>query len=59
MYDVSTTFGFFDSPLLVTVTIQLILFLSSAFWGPPSPSPSGRHIWKPPNHYNTFRLCLK
>ena len=32
----------------VTVTNQLILFLSSAFWGPPPPTQYGRHIWKPP-----------
>ena len=38
-----------SSPL-VTVTNQLILFLSFAFcfWGPPSPTLSGRHLWKPP-----------
>ena len=35
LYDVRKIFGFFDPP--VTVTNQLILFLSSAFVGPPSP----------------------
>ena len=34
---------------LVTVTNQLILLLSSAFWGPPSPTHCGRDKWKPPN----------
>ena len=33
---------------LVTYRNQLILFPSSAFWGPPSPSRCGRHIWKAP-----------
>ena len=33
----------------VTVTNQLILFLSSPLWGPPPPIHSGRHIWRPPN----------
>ena len=32
---------------LVTVINQLILFISSAFWGTPSPTHCGRHIWKP------------
>ena len=31
------------------VTDQLILFLSSAFWGPPPPTHCGHHIWKPLN----------
>ena len=31
----------------VTHRDQLILFLLSAFWGPPSPTHCGRHIWKP------------
>ena len=35
-YDVRNIFGFFDPPL-VTYKNQLILFLMSAFWGPPSP----------------------
>ena len=36
-------------PVTVTVTNQLILFLSSAFGGPPpAPTHCGRHIWKPP-----------
>ena len=39
IYDVRKTFVFFTPSPLVTVTIQLILFLSSAFWGPPSPHP--------------------
>ena len=30
------------------ITNQLILFLSSAYWGPPSPTPCGRHILKSP-----------
>ena len=33
---------------LVTVTNQLIVFLSSAIWGHPlPPTYCGRHIWKP------------
>ena len=36
--DIRKIFGFFDTPPL-TVTKQLILFLLSAFWGPPSPHP--------------------
>ena len=38
-FDVCKIFGLFDPPPLVTVTNQLILFLSSAFWVPPSPHP--------------------
>ena len=36
-YMTSALFSDFDTPP-VTVTNQLILFLSSAFWGPPSPT---------------------
>ena len=35
IYDIRNIFRIFDPP--VTVTNQLILFLSSAFWGTPSP----------------------
>ena len=38
----------FHIPPLVTYKNQLILFLLSAFWGPPFPLECGRHIWKPP-----------
>ena len=50
-YMTSTHFSdFFDLPSsLVTVTNQLIVFLSSAFWGPLPPSHCGHHISKPPN----------
>ena len=34
IYDVRKKIGFFDTPP-VTVKNQLILFLLSAFWGPP------------------------
>ena len=37
IYDVRKIFGFLDPLPPVTVTNQLILFLSSAFWGPPPP----------------------
>ena len=41
---------FSDPPFpLVTYRNQLILFLSSAFWGPPFPSQFGRHTWNPPD----------
>ena len=40
---------FWPPPPLVTVTNQLILFLLSAFGGPPLPTTHcGRHVWKPP-----------
>ena len=48
MYDVRKIYGFFNPLLLVTVTNLLILFLSSAFWGPPHPTHCGRHILKSP-----------
>ena len=35
LYDVRNIFGYLDPLPLYTVTNQLILFLSSAFWGPP------------------------
>ena len=48
-YMMSVTFSdFFDPLLLVTVTNQLIMFLPTAFWGPPPPTHCGRHTWKPP-----------
>ena len=46
IYDVCKFFRFFDPLPLVPVKNQLILFLLSAFWGPPTHC--GRHIWKPP-----------
>ena len=39
LYDVRKIFEFFASLPLVMYRNQLILFLSSAFWGPPSPPP--------------------
>ena len=39
IYDVRNIFGFFYPSPLVTVKNQLILFLLSAFWGPPGPPP--------------------
>ena len=39
---------FWPPPSLVTYGNQLIVFLLSAFWEPPSPLESGRHIWNPP-----------
>ena len=44
--------GFFkgDPSTVIECHNLLILFLSSAFWGPPSPTHCGRHIWKPPYH---------
>ena len=50
IYDVRKIFVFFDPLPPVTVTNQLILFISSAF-GDPLPSTHshcGRHIWKSP-----------
>ena len=41
---------FFTPSPLVTVTNQLILFLLSAFWGPPSP-PTSDVIYGSPQHY--------
>ena len=41
------TSGKMDPP--VTYRNHLIVFLLSAFWGPPAPPHCGRHIWKPPN----------
>ena len=42
-------FRIFWPPLpLVTCINQLILFVSSAFCGPPSPIHCGSHMWKPP-----------
>ena len=39
-YMTSAKFSYFFIPIpLVTVTNQMILFLLSAFWGPPSPHP--------------------
>ena len=35
-------------PPIVMYRNQLILFLLSAFWGPPPTTHCGRHIWKPP-----------
>ena len=50
IYDFRKKFGFFDPlpPPLFTYRNQLILFLLSAFWGPPPTTHCGRHIWKPP-----------
>ena len=39
-YDVRKIVGFFYPFPLVTVTNQQILFLLSAFWGPPAPPPA-------------------
>ena len=54
---------------LVTVTNQLVLFLSSAFWGPPPPSTADVIYGRPPtlmdwawpceeNVENVARLCI-
>ena len=43
--------NFFTPSPLVTVTNKLILFLSSAFWGPPPPTDCRRHIWKTPKKF--------
>ena len=40
---------------LVTVTNQQIVFLLSAFWGPPPPTHCGRHKWKPPRARREWR----
>ena len=48
-YKTSSKFtDFFTPPLLVTVTNQQILFLSSVFWGPPPPTKCGRHTYGSP-----------
>ena len=50
IYDVRKIFGFLDP--LVTVTNQLILFLSSAFWGPSSPPSTADVIYgRAPFHH--------
>ena len=41
---------FLTASPLVTVSYQLILFLSSTLCGPPPPTHCGLHIWKSPNH---------
>ena len=41
-------FEFLDPLPPVMHIIHATSFLSSAFWGPPSPTHCGRHIWKPP-----------
>ena len=46
IYEVGKVFGFYDP--LVTVTNQLILFLSSAFWGHPSPHPLRKSYMEAP-----------
>ena len=48
IYDVRKIFGFMDPSPLVTVTNQLILFLSSAFWGPNSLPPTADVIYGSP-----------
>ena len=50
IYDVRKMFAFFDPLPLVTATNQLILFLLSAFWGPP---PTADVIYGSPN-INSF-----
>ena len=47
IYDVHPISGLLTPSPLVTVSNQLILFLSSSFWGPPPPTDCGRHIWMP------------
>ena len=56
-YMTSANFSDFFYPP-VTVTNQLILFLLSAFWGPPPPIHCGRHIWKPP-YTASFGACSR
>ena len=46
IYDVGNIFGIYDP--LVTVTNQMILFLSSAFWGHPSPNPLRKSYMEAP-----------
>ena len=58
-YMMSKKLSDFFYPLpLVTVANQLILFLLSAFWGPPPPTHCRRHIWKPPEENNLNRSGL-
>ena len=49
-YMTFATFSDFLTPSpLVTYRNQVILFLWSAFWGPPPSTHCRRHIWKPPS----------